>query len=368
MKTIIQILSKGANGGVESIIMNYCKLLYKDFHFIFFIENESKIINKKTISEINGELFLIPSYKHIFKYIHELNQIFSSRNDISIVHSNLSTMSFLPLWLAKKAHIPIRISEAHSTDSKKEILRSSLKQLFKHFTNHYLTERFACSLLAAEFQYGKNYVNSDKVFILPNAIDLNRFIFSEEKRMQLRIKLGIEKKDFVIGNIGRFVKQKNQKFLIDVLSQLSRNQSVKLVFIGSGELEKEIKKEVEKRNIQDRVIFIAPIQNIEDYYNIFDIFCLPSLYEGLPIVAIEAQANGLPVLLSDTITKECRINQNVYFLKNTSIKSWEDSITRIREQKNTRQIKLSDFEPFNIYIQKEKLKRKYNELLNHINS
>lgn len=359
---IVQILTKGINGGVESVVMNYSSRLSDSFHFIFLIENESKTIDSAIIKSIGGELVLIPPYKHLTEYNKFFKNFFSSRKDIQIVHSNLSTMSFLPLRMAQKCGIPIRISEAHSTDSKEEKLKSILKHIFRHLTNRYLTDKFACSVLSGIFQYGQKEVDDGHVFILPNAIEISRFAFSKEKRAETRKGLGLHDSDFVIGHIGRFVSQKNHAYLITLVKHLN-NSKFKLVLLGEGEKESEVKNRVEQLGLQTQVIFAGTTNRPEDYYSAFDLFCLPSLYEGLPVVAVEAQANGLPVLMADTITKECKILPTTFFLPLSNTVSWINEINRLSTSSTLRNINTSLFADFDINVQKEKLRNKYFSLL-----
>ena len=186
MILVAQIIGKALNGGVEACIWNYYKAIDKEkVQFHFFVENTSAIIDKEKIEKLGGKIIVTPKYTHIFKYIKFLIKTFKN-NKYDIVHSNLNALSVFPLFAAKLAGIKVRIAHSHSTTNKKEFLRNLIKNFLKLFSKTFATDYFACSELAGRWLFGKKAFNSGKVFIVNNAIDLDKFKFDCEKRAEIR--------------------------------------------------------------------------------------------------------------------------------------------------------------------------------------
>lgn len=324
---IAQVIGMAINGGTETLWMNYYRNIDRTkVQFDFLVESESKIINKEEIEKLGGHVVIIPPYKNVFKYMKTLRKIFKE-NQYDIVHSNMSTMSVFTLRAAKKAGIKVRIAHSHSTSNKKEWKKNILKNLLRPFSKKYSTHYFSCSELAGRYLFGDKTVNKGKVTIINNAIDINRFEFKCESRNKIREELGIND-EVVIGNVGRFQAQKNQTYLLDIFNEYQKiNNNSKLLILGDGPLREDLKTKTEKLGITDKVIFAGVKTNPEDYYSAMDCFVLPSLYEGLPVVGIEVQASNLPFFMSDTITKECMLNDNVYALSiKDDPKKWAEFI------------------------------------------
>ena len=358
---IAQIIAKGMNGGVEAVVSNYYKNMNsQDIHIDIFIENESKIINKKMLKD-GDNIFLIPSYKKIHKYIKVLKFYFK-KNNYDIVHSNISTMSFIPLSVAKHCGIKHRIVHSHSTSNKKEVIRKLLKLIFRHFSNMYGTDYFACGKDAGIFQFGKKRIEDGEVFILNNAIEYDKFLYNNKNRTQMRKKYKFDNSNIVIGNIGRFVKQKNQLFLIDAFNQLVKeNNEYRLFLIGIGVLKIEVEKKVKMLGLDKYVYFLSETAEPELFYQMFDIFLLPSLYEGLPVVGIEAQVNGLPCIFSTYVTREIKISDNAYFFEINDKKEFANEI--IAKVIPKRESKIIN-DKFDITQQVIRLQKKYLEIYN----
>lgn len=325
---VAQIIGIAANGGIESLWLNYYKNIDRSqIEFDFLVENESDLINNKDIKKLGGRIIIIPSYKNIFKYISFLKRLFI-KEKYDIVHSNMSTLSVFSLFAAKKAKINIRIAHSHSTSNIHEFKKSALKTVLKHFSKMYATHYFSCSNLAGQYLYGKKVLNSKKYYLINNAVDINKFMFSKSNRENIRSKYNIPSDNFVIGNVGRLCAQKNQSYLIDVFSKINdENKFTTLLIVGSGKLYDDLKKKVEKLGLSDSVVFAGSQKNIEKFYSAMDLFFLPSLYEGLPVVGIEAQANGLSCVFSNKITKEVNIENNNIFIDIS--KSPKDSFKKI---------------------------------------
>jgi len=311
---IAQIIGAAFEGGVESCIMNYYTHIDRSkVQFDFFVESTSKIINKDKIESLGGKVVFIPHYTHLFQYIKELKKLLSEGN-YDIVHSNMNALSVFSLYAAKKAGIGIRIAHSHSTSNKKEWKRNIIKNILRPFSKRYATHYFACSELAGRWLFGDKTFEKGEVTIVNNAIDLEKFKFNQEIRDKKRRELEIDDK-FVVGNIGRFVTQKNQSFLIDVFYELQKLQpNAVLLLLGDGPLHEELVNKSRQLMINHKVIFAGVHKHPERYYNAMDCFVLPSLYEGLPVVGVEAQVAGLPVVASDAMTKETKITDTFQFV------------------------------------------------------
>lgn len=208
--------------------------------------------------------------------------------------------------------MPVRIAHSHSTSNPKEWKKNLLKNALRPFSKKYATDYFACSELAGRYLFGDKTFNKGEVKIIHNAIDVEKFKYDPEARKKLRKEIGIKDSDFVIGHIGRFVEQKNHRFLIDIFTKVKKEKkNAKLVLVGQGPLREEIEERVKNLGLEKDVFFLGQRSDTNKLYSVFDVFCLPSLYEGLPVVGVEAQANGVPCVFSDRITKEIFVSQNL---------------------------------------------------------
>ena len=332
---IAQVMGKWVGGGVESVIMNYYRHLdHSKVQFDFICDEDSTRIPYDEIKKLGGRVFLVPKYQNLPKYLKALEKLFKE-NKYRIVHANINTLSVFPLYAAKKAGVPIRISHSHSTSNPKEWKRNLIKNILRPFSKRYATDYFACSELAGRYLFGNKAFDRGEVKIIHNAIDVDKFKFDEAARKKLRQEFGIKDSTVVIGHVGRFVQQKNHTFLVDVFKEYhKKNPDSKLLLVGSGPLEDEIKKKVERLDLEDSVLFLGQRDDINKLYSVMDVFCLPSLYEGLPVVGIEAQATGLPTIFSNRISKEVIVSS---YAKIVSIQDTGFCIEKIN--KTTRSIK-----------------------------
>lgn len=305
------------DGGVEAVILNYFRNINKSkFVFDFVIDSDStdnNFINE--IQELGGTIIKCPPYQKLHSYNKFLYKLFKEKK-YDIVHSNINTLSVFPLRMAEKAGIKIRIAHSHSTSNPKEWKKNLLKNILRPFSKKYANVYFACSELAGRYLFGNKAFDEGKVVIFNNAINLDKFKYNEEKRKEIRKKLNIKNDTFVIGHIGRFVAQKNHTFLIDIFNEMHKeNENSVLLLIGQGTLQNEIKEKVDKLGLANSVKFIGQVTNANDYYNAMDVFVLPSIYEGLGMVLIEAQANELPCIASTEVPKEAKISNQIEYIE-----------------------------------------------------
>ena len=345
---VLQILGIVANGGVEAVIMNYYRNIDKtkiQFDFVVHNDADENYINE--VLTMGAKVYKVTPYnKNIFKFMYEIYRIIKS-NQYQIVHSHMNALSGFVLLPACLAGAKVRILHNHTTDSKEEKLRSLIKRILRPFARLFANQYWACSKLAAEWMYGKNAVINGRVTIINNAINLEKFKFNKEKREGLRKELGVEN-CFVIGHVGRFMKQKNHEFLIEIFNEvLKQKENAKLLLIGDGKLKLQIEEKIKNLGIEKDVTFLGVRNDVADLYNIMDIFVFPSFYEGLGMVVIEAQVNGLAVITSEAVPKEAKVTKNIRFLNLRQPKTeWCNAILKAERKEivNNEDILLKNFD------------------------
>lgn len=307
---IAHIVGKMMNGGVEAVVMNYYRHIDRNkIQFDFIVDEDSTCIPREEIESLGGRVYTVPPYQKLGKYISALKSLFKE-NHYKIVHSHINTLSVFPLYAAKKAGVPVRIAHSHSTAAPGEWKKNILKYTLRPFAKVYATHYAACSRYAGEWLFGRRSMKRGEVTIFNNAIDLDKFKYNENVRNEVRKELGLEGK-FVIGHVGRFCYQKNQEFLIDVFEEIyKRNPDAVLILIGDGLDRKKIE---EKAKTVPGIRLLGNRNDVDRLYQAMDVFVLPSRYEGLPVVGVEAQATGLPCVLSDKITEEAKMTESVTF-------------------------------------------------------
>lgn len=315
MERIAVMMTDMNYGGVETVIMNYYRRIDKnEIQFDFFALEGSKLPQKEEIEEAGGRVYIVPRYTKPWKYCKKVYDIFK-HNKYKIVHSNMNTLSFFPLYTAKKAGIPVRIAHNHSTAAKGETKKNLLKYMLRSLAKKYATDYMACSVQAAEWMFGKKAVDEGLVYIVNNAIEVENFTYSVSKRNDIRAKYAVQEDEILLGCIGRLCFQKNQEFLLRLLAKLNNESdcsgSVKLMLIGDGENRDRLIALIRELKLDNQVIMVPACDNVNDYYSAFDIFVLPSRYEGFGMVAVEAQVSGLPCLLSDKFPEDVVIGTNV---------------------------------------------------------
>lgn len=315
---IAQIIGKWLGGGVEAVVMNYYRHIdHNKIQFDFICDSDSTNIPYDEIESLGGKVILIPPYQKINRYIKELTKVLKEGN-YKIVHSHINTLSVFPLYCAKKAKVPVRIAHSHSTTNKKEWKKNLMKQALRPFSKVFATDYFCCSELAGRWLFGNKEYDKGNVYLLNNAIDLNKFKYDEKIRKEKRKELGINNSTLVIGHIGRFVESKNHRFLIDIFNEIyKQNENVLLLLAGQGPLEQKIKEKVNKLRLTNNVKFLGQRNDVNELYQAFDVFLFPSLYEGLGMVLIEAQTCGLPCICSNKIPETAKVTNNIKFINLT---------------------------------------------------
>lgn len=360
---VAQIIGITGCGGVESVIWNnYLHIDREKVQFDFFVESTSKIIDRDTIEKMGGRVYIIPPYRKPLRYISALRRIFRE-NRYDIVHVNMNAVSALALYAAKREGIRVRILHNHNTWGRRELRRNLIKAVLRPSAKWFATEYWACSEKAAVWMYGKKRVRQGKVHIWNNAVDVSRFACPLTAGDEVRAAL--EWGDApIVGHIGRFVTQKNHTFLMDIFAAVHKKRpDARLLLLGDGPLLDKTKKKAETLGLLPYISFAGVHKHTEKYYAAMDVFVLPSLYEGLPVVGVEAQAAGLPALFSDKITAETLMTPEAEMVPlSAAPEVWADKIiARFPRGARTR-VTGAIPAAFNIREQGERLTRIYEEL------
>jgi len=304
-------------GGIETMLMNYLRYIDRSqVQFDFLLTGDRHFEYESEIKDLGGKIYRIPrlGYKSFPSFIAGLNRFFKEHNYYPIVHSHWNAFNGLVLFFAKLHGVQCRISHSHIA-KKSSGIYGLLQILLKRIIKYTATINVSCGEEAALFLYGKKEYKIGNYVIFNNSIEVDKFRYSSSTRIQLRKKLGIAPNTVVMGHIGRFMKQKNHRFILSIFDEfLKIKNDCKLLLIGEGPLEEELKRKVNLLNIEEKVIFMGVIPNVNDYLQVMDIFIFPSLYEGLSLSIIEAQAAGLPVVASKSIDPHSKVSPLVEFV------------------------------------------------------
>lgn len=340
MVKVLYFVDRLLHGGIQTFILENIKHMdFTKIHIDLLVLDDGKNYELEKVFENMGcsiyklKNAWVKKPTDYINHIKALNDFFSNHNDYDVVHLHSSSKNFFVLSIAKKYGIATRIAHSHNigfqTESKLQII---IGNIFKLPLIYYATDYFACSKLAGEWLFNKKICKNNLV-IVKNAVDVEKFRYDEKKSITEREKLGLENK-FVIGHVGRFTHQKNHTFLIDIFHEILKivPNSI-LLLLGTGELENSIKEKVKNLGIDNNVIFLGYKQNVADYLQVMDAFVFPSVYEGLGLVLIEAQASGLPCYTSKNVVPvEAKVSSLLKFIPlESSSKSWAEEICNSKD-------------------------------------
>lgn len=308
MVRVLNIIASMNQGGAENFIMNVYRNINRDkFQFDFCMAKKESGFFEDEIRQLGGKIYKLDDITKIGigKFRRKFANILEE-NKYDIVHCHMSAWCWVFLPIAKKKNVGIRIAHSHISSVTMKTCKGVINNLMAYYVktthNMYTNVLFACSDNAADWLFGKREKHA---VVVKNGIDTKKFIYNEEKRINLRDELGIVSDETLIGHVGRFTTQKNHSFLIEIFKEYHKsNVKSKLLLIGNGELQETIRRKVKEYHLENEVIFAGNLGNVYDYMSAMDIFLFPSLYEGLGIVLIEAQCSGLKCIISDTIPSE----------------------------------------------------------------
>ena len=300
-------------GGAETFIMNMYRNLDKNkIQFDFLVFGEGYF--DAEIKSLGGKIFVMKYLTEIgeIKFRSNLIDFFKLHSEYRIVHSHLDQVSGIILESAKKANVKYRISHSHNTRNANGFLGKVYKKYLQSKINKNANFLFACGESAAKWLFNSKY---NEAIIINNGIDIEKFKFSSNNRNEIRKEFNINKDTILLGHVGRFTKQKNHKFIIDIYREYIRgNSNSKLILIGEGKLKGKIQQYVKKNKLQDKVMFLGLRDDVCKIYSAMDCLIFPSLYEGLSVALIEAQISGLNIIGTDTIDKKADISGNITWM------------------------------------------------------
>lgn len=360
---VCQVLHGIVGGGSEQVVLNYCSRM-RDIHFdlLYQYEPNSQILERFNEAGIN--CIQIPDkVHHPLKHLWTMFQIFR-KGHYDVVHCHLDWfMNSYVCFLAMLAGVKKRLAHHHQAYTMgvsfralpRNLLCSLMRVPCKLFATHWL----ACGEVAAINGWGCNAVKKGKVTVLPNAIDPERFKFSETARREIRAKYGIAEDDFVIGHVGRFFPEKNHKFVVELFSECYRSYNRgKLLLLGNGPLQAKIQDLVKLQKLDDRVVFAGLQKDVVGFYCAMDVLVLPSTREAFPMTLVEAQYNGLPCLVSTSVPNETAVTDKFFSLPIDNVKHWCERIKLLDAAVERRYPQIKS-ERFDIRICNKKLEQIY---------
>lgn len=327
---VLQVVTSMNRGGLETMLMNYYRHMDREkVQFDFLVHREEQADYDDEIENLGGKIHrisrLVPWSK---RYLKELEDFFLTHPEYSVVHVHQDCLSAVALKVAKKCGVKVAIAHSHTSNQDKNI-KYPIKLFYKRFIPEYADELMACSSAAGEWMF-----NGAHFTVLKNAIDAGAFSFEASKKEKMRMDLGIPEDFFVIGHIGRFMPPKNHDYILRVFSCVKcKNSKAKLLLIGDGELRNVIKQKSMQLGIADDVLFLGVRSDVADILQAVDLFVLPSKYEGLGIVLIEAQCEGIPCVIADSVPRECEVCSDLITRRSISEdpERWAECILNLKD-------------------------------------
>ena len=322
-KRLLCIVGSMDAGGAETFLMKIYRTIDRcKYQMDFYVSTQKKGFYDDEIISLGGKIYnSVPKTKNILKSFVNLRRIVKKGKYDCVMRVSQHSLSTLELIAARFGGATTLIFRSSNSGTGGGKINSLLHNIFKFLPKIIPTIKIAPSTEAAEFMFGRDCIKRGKVHIIRNAIDVEQFAFNNNQRNLIRKELNIENK-FVVGHVGRFNSQKNHAFLIDIFKEIYKdNPDSVLLLVGKGELESIIRQKIDLLGLKNNVIFTGVRSDIPQIMMAMDVFIFPSFYEGMPNTVIEAQATGLPCVISDTITKEVKITESVKFLslKQTSV-------------------------------------------------
>lgn len=304
---VLQIVTYMGRGGLETMLMNYYRHINRDkVQFDFLVHRDFEADYDQEINRLGGKIYHISRLNPCSPFYREkLKKFLKTHQEYKIVHVHQDCLSSVALQCAKECGIPVRIAHSHNSNQNKNI-KFLIKKYYMKKIPLYATHLFACGEKAGDWMF-----SGEKYEIIHNAIDVKKYTYSREKARVIREKMHLEN-NVVIGHVGRFDLQKNHVFLLYIFTEcIKAIPNAKLLLVGDGEERKDIEARARELGINNNVIFTGVRSDVEDLFQVMDIFVFPSLYEGLPVTMIEAQAAGLPCVISDKVPNECIVTSGL---------------------------------------------------------
>lgn len=364
---VLHFISGIRSGGVEQMLINYTELLNDKYEYeeVIVYQHDPDMICLEKLQNAGNKCIRIANkrIRPISNLIETYKIIKKERPEV--VHCHMSMLNFFPLIIAKLCRVKVRISHSHTSSG--GVNFGPLNKLVKKLNMSLATHLMACGKDAGKYMYGKN-----KFSIIRNAIDIDKFNYSELDNKTIRTKLEIPDDAFVMGNVGRFVSQKNHSRLIDIFEKFHQQKANSyLIIIGDGELLADIERKIAKLNLRKFVKLVGTVSDVSKYLSAMDLFLLPSLYEGLPVVCVETQAMGVPLVLSKNIDSDIRLlNTTCCVSLDSDDAEWLNTINRVAGFKRVSDLRIKEIltqNGFSIFDSFLELKEFYLEALSKQN-
>lgn len=303
---VLQVVNYMDHGGLETMLMNYYRHIDRSkIQFDFLVHKEKVAEYEPEIEQLGGKIYRMPAVNPLSESYHRKETVFFQSHAYSVVHCHMDCMSAFPLFHAKSAGVPVRIAHSHSSNQDKN-LKYSLKMLCKQLIPMSATHLFACSADAGRFMFGNHDFQ-----IMRNAVEVKKFLYNSSVREEVRKELNV-RDNVVLGNVANFSLVKNHSFLLDIFFYYHQlNPKSKLLLVGDGSGRKNIEDKIRALGLHDHVILTGVRSDVYRLLQAMDVFVFPSLFEGLPVTMVEAQAAGLPCVISDTVPNETDITDLV---------------------------------------------------------
>lgn len=329
MNRVLQVVGNMNRGGAEAFLMNVLRNCKQDVKFYFLCFDQQKYDYEDEVVALGGEIIRIDFSKGFFSRINQICKVLQ-QYQISTIHSHIQLASMYAVIAGRIARTPKIITHAHSASPGRKL---NLIYRIYEFIAKKIIAGFSSDLLACGREAGQYLFDRHKFAVVNNGIDLVKFKFDFKKRQQFRRQYGISEKDFVIGMVGRMEPVKNHQFALELFKKyFAEHQHLKLALAGQGSLSEALRKQVTSdTQLSDKIVFLGLVEDTESMYSAFDVLIMPSLYEGLPVALIEAQANGLLCLCSQTIDPLSDISGLLTFLPidESSYRLWSDQIDSV---------------------------------------
>lgn len=332
---ILQVVTYMGRGGLETMLMNYYRHIDRELvQFDFLVHRTARADYDDEIEALGGKIYRLPRLvPWSGTYKSALNSFFKAHPEYRIVHVHQDCLSSVILKAAMRHGVPVRIAHSHNSNQDKN-LKYLIKLYYRRQIPQYATHLFACGQEAGEWMF-----RGAPFQILNNAIDTRLYQYNPELAKQIRGESGIPTNSFVIGHVGRFAPTKNHVFLLDIFAAvLKRQENAVLLLVGDGSLRTGMEDKAKTLGLDTKVVFTGIRSDVPDLMQAMDVFVFPSLYEGLPVTMVEAQAAGLPCFISDKVPWECKMTDSVVQLSlQEPAEKWAEQIVKVygTERRNT---------------------------------
>lgn len=334
MIRVAVVMGKMHSGGKKNLVMEYYRHIDRSkVQFDFICDEDSNGIPKEEIERLGGRVYIIEPYQHLFKNMRQMYRI-CKENKYPIIHGYNNTLNIFPMFVGKMAGIPVRINESISMGSSSGDWKNYFKNILKPFSHLFATDYMANGEVCGRWQFGDKLFDEGKVTVFKTVIDTEKHQYDSELRRKTREELGIND-NLVIGHIGRLTEQKNTLFLIDIFNEIQKKRpEARLLLVGDGNLREKMLQKIKDYGIQDKVIYLGTTEDIHKLYNAMDCFLLPSLYEGLPVVGVEAECTGLPMFFSTAVPEESSPCEDLGFFigLDRSAAEWAEEVIKETEK------------------------------------